>query len=421
MKKYYVVLLFAIIFLPFQNCSNSAFQVSQSLQSAHSTLDSGATPVDNPPTQNPPIVVLPPPTSTPPVVNGSPTYNPSNSTITINGTGFGTKTRAAPLWFDNFASGTNGQPVAGRVPLINNTTGMRAWETDHRNGPAPSLSNARPRLAGKLTTYHQLTQANYASAIIVRQSMQTNNFMYLSWWHYVDVPGSWPRNTKPIEIYGSNGNVPLSYLGWGDVDDNDSSIRNSLQDVCTGSADATNVDGVVYNGSSSINGIENRWIKFEMVLVQSSVGTGGASSAPRDGQYYVTVYDPDYNNGAGRSIRFYNNSQSPNGVRTRCNSSYWDEFDFGAYGEGSDIYIDEVFMDNSPNHARIVLTNNATYLSSTFTESQPATQWSDTNISFSLNVGRFRSGDRAHVHIVRGAGGLNGYGSATYAGSIQIP
>lgn len=88
-----------------------------------------------------------------PSISGTSGTPANGSSFTIAGTGFGSKTNAAPWLWENFESGTHGNPVAG-----NNGWEEYGSNTSHRyhNGTAWS---------GSLSARNQSGSANWFEAV----------------------------------------------------------------------------------------------------------------------------------------------------------------------------------------------------------------------------------------------------------------
>lgn len=72
------------------------------------------------------------------------------------------------------------------------------------------------------------------------------------------------------------------------------------------------------------------------------------------------------------------------------------------------FYIDDIYMDNS--WARIELGDNPIYESCSHREIQIPTEWSETKISFKVNVGSFVPGARAYLFVINDHGQSNTVG-----------
>ena len=142
----------------------------------------------------------------------------------------------------------------------------------------------------------------------------------------------------------------------------------------------------------------SRWIKYEIVLVQSDQNTA-------NGMYACRVYDPDHPQGArsGYVIR-------QDIITRNVGGPVWRQWCYGHYAGAVQspmscpVHTDDIYMDDSANHVRVVVGNSADYLACTRIEDQPPTAWSSTSISCTFNKGGFTTGQTGHVFIVTGAG-----------------
>lgn len=80
------------------------------------------------------------------------------------------------------------------------------------------------------------------------------------------------------------------------------------------------------------------------------------------------------------------------------------------HGGGSDgaighYYLDDVYIDNS--WQRVEIGNNATYDNCTLKEIQPATAWSNTSATFTVNQGSFADGATGYVFVTDASGVRN--------------
>jgi len=83
-------------------------------------------------------------------------------------------------------------------------------------------------------------------------------------------------------------------------------------------------------------------------------------------------------------------------------------------------YFADVYLDYTS--ARVVLANNASLSQATVVETQIPTSWSDTSISFRVNLGKFASGQTAYVFVIDSTGAPAAKGlSITVGGSAGFP
>ncbi|MBK7543361.1 MAG: hypothetical protein IPP10_16635 [Candidatus Competibacteraceae bacterium] len=313
----------------------------------------------------------------------------SSESITLSGSGFGSKATARPLIFDNFDSGTNGQSIPGHAPTMTLlSSGGWKWDSTTAGGtalPVYSTANQRPGSVANALSDMNDNQWNKSLSVSSQQSEY-----FASWWMYYDhYAGSVSRNTKPWVMYGSNQDEPHTYSGWGDL--NDSSLRSSI-------ADTNYSDPNTAYGDPGTPNFYGKWFKFELYLKQSSPNVA-------NGIYKVWITEP----GQPRKLAL---NRDP--VVTRSISGVWSQFTFiGAYCDSSPgdrkykIYADDFYLDNT--QARVEIGNASTYDASTIREVQPANSWSTTQISTTLNKGALPYGT-AYIYVIDSTGSVNNVG-----------
>ncbi|MGB3073225.1 MAG: hypothetical protein WBP40_03175 [Candidatus Moraniibacteriota bacterium] len=311
--------------------------------------------------------------------------------ITISGSGFGVKPVAGPLVFDTFDSGTNGADIVGRPPTVT-TLSAGGWTWD---GVAVGGEEATP----KYSSANQRS-GSVASALANMNGVQWNNSLtvyspqseyFASWYVYYDhYGGSISRNTKPWVMYGSVNNEPHTYSGWGDLAD--SSLRSSIADGGWSNPNEA------YGGPATPD-FYGKWLKLEVYLKQSSPGVA-------NGAYKVWVTEP----GQTTSL-----SLNRDPVQTRSVSSVWSQFTFvGAYCDSDPmdrkyrIYADDFYFDKT--RARVEIGNAPTYSATTVREVQPATAWSATGVSVTVNRGSFADAATAYLYVIDSTGAVNANG-----------
>lgn len=320
----------------------------------------------------------------------------SSNSITIAGGGFGTKASAKPLVFDDFNAGANGKDIVGQKPTLTAlSSGNWIWGGTAAGGsatPKYTTSNQRPGSSVSAVADMNGTQWNNSLSVYSQQSEY-----YASWWMYYDhYAGSISRNTKPWVFYGSSNDEPHAYSGWGDM--SDSSLRSAI-------ADSNYSDPNTAYGSPGTPNFYGKWMKFEIYLKQSSPGSA-------NGAYKVWITEP----GKPRVLQL---NRDP--VQTRGTSNSYSQFTFvGAYCDSSPadrkyrIYADDFYFDNT--QARVELGNASSYSNNTITEVQPATSWSSSGISVTLNRGALPTGSTAYVYVIDASGSVNSSGYPVIVG-----
>lgn len=342
------------------------------------------------------------------VGSGSNVWSEKNS-VTITGSGFGTKTYSTPLLWDDFSSGTVGTEIAGNPPIYENSPVQTNWQKFMGPDPHTSLPptyNAFTRDGSGNSSYHYMPAAGsgYDSALRWWQPIvNTGDEVFFSFYSYVVNDGTqWPRNYKPWDVYGSDypGGSPAYYVGYGDYQLGDSTIR-TYQVSTTYKA--------VY-GNYGILATENRWIKYEGYFKISDPNTGNGS---------VIMTSHNYN-GTGT----WNTWANKTNYATRATSGYFEDWRFGWYWSasilGSDppadydtdgnIWLSDIYMDDT--RKRFELGNNATYNSCTIREIQIPTSWSDTAVTVDVNQGLLSTGTN-YLFFIDDDGSVSSLGEVT--------
>jgi hypothetical protein len=313
-----------------------------------------------------------------------------NASVTISGSGFGTKATAAPMVWDN-ASGTNmSNKWSGRWPNNNAT-----YNTEYRSpmrGIALPHGNVTKYIAGAHgdnTGYASGWNVTFYKTFNITQFPTT---IYASWYYRADSnwnfcsQGVGDNNFKDFaySIGGTPYEMPnnwyinhqaLSSLNatpqWTLNDDSPLSLRNP----------DNNGHNIWWGqGPNPMKG----WIKAE-VEAKLTPNTDGYVKLWEDGKLLVNYSGPTDK---------YAGSTSPPTQRT---------VGFGGYAVCYGLpnnwrYFVDAYLDNTP--ARVVLANNADLSKATIIEPQLPTAWSGSSITATVNLGKFTSGQTAYVHVV---------------------
>lgn len=351
----------------------------------------------------------------------------SGNILTLTGVDLPQRSRAAPVIWDNFADMTEGQTMYQRVPPVLNANISTYWSASSRGaGQRPYATLNGNRVAGKPSSYHSLSSNNYNCSLRVRHDLPLTqpSPVYLSFW-WKSQPGGNNRQVKPLVFYGRrppSGELPTFYLGMGNYESFPQYLTpdglgnyGAIDDDMRTSTQDDDIVNVAHRGLTSWGDIIGRYVKFELVVVQSSPGQA-------DGMYACRVYDPDAPGGP----RKYETIRS--GIATKGLGEYgWTDFDIGSYAGGFSgipcdcpVWVDDPCFDDGENHARVVIGNHADYAQCTIVEDQPGIYWSGTEAECAFNRGRFSSGESVYVFLVTGAG-HSGHGSATLFGSVVVP
>lgn len=330
----------------------------------------------------------------------------NGSTLTITGTGFGTKSTAAPLVWDNFEAGTAAANIAGNSPVIG-----PAW-TDYSNNasahPTYNTASEGNRTNSTKSSFHDFTGAGVYN-ISLKYSPSSPATFYLSfWWKYIKTSTSCSRNIKPWVIYGTVSSFPSEYVGYGDCVA-DPNLRTNAED----SPNPTN--STMYGAdASSIANVESEWQMFEVYLVQSAANVS-------DGKFKVWIYRP-FAGSPTVDFGIANLAQS-DAYMTRTTSNTWNELHLGGAFLAQDtpadargkIYLDNVYLDTTL--SRVMICKESTFSARKHCEHQVPSSWSGTSVVVTVNNGAMASGDTKYLYVADSTGATNATGFLLSAGS----
>lgn len=319
----------------------------------------------------------------------------ADARVTVNGSGFGTKTTAGPLVFDNFESGQNGQGISGNAPTVrNNSTGW-TWGQYGSGANVPHYSNQIVRPNSSRSSRHVFGGSSYnVSLELIHETPNTGDEIYFSFWRYHNRTSSvWSRNVKPWMVWGNNdGTRPTAYTGWGNPGNGDGEFRNAVID--SGSTSNT------LWGGPEMNTVAGQWVRIEGYLKQS-----GPSTA--NGAFQTWVHQTST---PGITL-----AQSSLAYTTRSSTNYWRQWHFGSYNatddpsaSTADVYLDDIYFDRT--RARVEIGNASRWSDCSRRELQVATSWSNNGIEFTVSPGVFNPGAQVWLYVVDGQGVVNEQG-----------
>lgn len=297
-----------------------------------------------------------------PVINSVNGIASQGSTISISGSGFGSKPTAAPVLWDDFEQGTAGTIIQNRNAAIGK------WDTG--SGSENVRYSTSTPYAGRMAAEHDFVSAYNASL--------SKNFtfqrLYMDFWIYTDYRDKKSRNFKPWRFYGGSDDSLQLVWAW----------------YCDGQALNR------YDGSGGLN--VNDW--------------PGNTYPNRSWQHVQVIYqqsDPNKANGTVRHlIDGVVSGLNSDAVITRASNSQFNQIRIGHYwaqdaisgcpaNSGATVKIDNVYIDTS--WARVELGNASTYAASRVREVQIPVSWSSNQVQVKLNAGRFTQGDTAYLYV----------------------
>lgn len=325
-----------------------------------------------------------------------------NGTVTMSGAGFGTKSPAAPLIWDNASGSSLTEKWDGYWPSGSGASYNLAYRIMQRSVAMPH-SHITKYIAGAA---YPGTDTDQGWATTMWKNVNLGSLpktVYIS--HYFRVDPAWvfhlgepdDSNFKIFDISQGNGpyGYPPGYWYWnyqGDQFTSCSAIAPfQLQDDLSDS-----IDGGAYWGGSGTASPCMQWIKWEFETKLTSASNGYAKLW-QDGTLA--------GNYAGKTDGFSGTT------RTLSVGGYQ-----RAYGNQNNWrYWADVYVDITPQ--RVILANNSTLNSSaTIREIQIPTAWSDGSITVTVNLGKFTSGT-AYLFVADATGAFNSTGMAITIGS----
>lgn len=315
-------------------------------------------------------------------------------TFTITGSGFGTKSVAAPMiWADG--SNSVGEDFDGYWPSSSGSSYNLDYREPQRGVELPHNHVAR-YLCG---AHYPGTDANSGYNVAAWMTIPKPPYVYMSWYERWDPEWSMSGSDHNQKMTGySVGNTIYElpnnwYIGYNPPMTSSSGDGATWQINDDGSSlvfpDQNGVGRWHGWGSNPILG----WNKYEYAVKVSS-GNDGYIKLWENGVLVVDYLGPtDQYSGSTRSVGI------GGFARPYGHSTNW-------------RYFSDVYMDTSLQ--RVVLANHATLSSATIIEPQIPISWSDTSITFTSNHGKIESGE-AWLHVIGSTG------SVITTKKVQVP
>lgn len=319
-----------------------------------------------------------------PSISGiSGTYTHGSTDVVISGLGFGTKSTAAPNLFDRvdsvigataYTGITNGGvvPSGGSYPWGNIGSSYIRYSTD-AGDQRHARSSASYR--GQDNDYQCLE----------KRSPGTSGDLYVSFWY-----------RSSIGIAYASGSDKYIRAGEGDEFGEGNNFSGTQYQTYLNASDGGSCSATTYDGFAPEGGV---WYCVELFF----------NNTTKD--FYV------YTDGALLSHEDWDDGG--------CSSTsvYWiRELGFGGNGSLTPrprVTIDDIYVDSTAQ--RVMIGNASTYAECTSFEMQPATEWSATSVTLTLNQGAFSDGAKAYVYVVDSDNVANATGKEITFGSSGSP
>jgi len=322
------------------------------------------------------------------------------ATITISGSGFGTKVPAAPLKWDDFESGSLGASLS---------TG--GWKTTVSNHPNPSDSppvfdNTRSWGQGSQSGYADIStggdNAAYLDGLNLTKVYASYRLYYTMTWDGVGA-----QNQKGFRVHANDGpNIFTSYPAIFEQMFAEGGHRLTIR-PCDGSGCGDNAADYTPATipSDSWHRIEHWWVLSD----PSGSETGSAEYWRDNGADYTIFPDPTRPTEKGITLSA--------GVNKRWQLVMLPFF-FGN-GNTGHIWYDDVYIDIT--RARVEIGDAPTWSASNQRAIQIPSVWSDTSITITVNQDSIPDLNNSYLYIVDPGGNVNANGFPLTGSSPDLP
>jgi len=328
------------------------------------------------------------------------------SIVTASGSGFGTKSTVAPVVWDDASGNDILDKWDGAWPSNN-----PAYNTGYRF-PIRGVGLPHSRITKYIAGAHGENlgpDAGYNVIFFKTRTISFPSYTYASWYQRADdnwvfAPATNGNNNFKTFAY-SIGDTPYElpnnwYLAFNTPfpDSRASGASYVFGDDSNGVAlQFPDANGHTQWWDDAVNPMSGVWTKIE-VEIRYTNQNDGYVKLWEDGHLRV-----DYE---GRTDRL------PGTLRTEGIGGYASQ----SHQPNNWRYFADVYLDYS--RARIILGNAPTYDASTIREVQVPTNWSDTSVSFVVNLGKLAEGTIAYLYVVDDNGVPNQAGMPVNTGTM---
>jgi hypothetical protein len=325
-------------------------------------------------------------------------------TVTVTGSGFGTKPTAAPLLWDDATGTEMSQLWDGEWPNL-----IGAYNTAYYSpmrGVNPPHSHDSRYIAGADAT----SAGAYSGTMVIffkNISLQAFPFyIYASWYQRADNRWTFGGDNNYKTFDYSAAGEPYAqgnwYVSYGPPHPNSTTDTAQQWAINDDGKSLMNPDMAGHNAwwAGAVNPMGGTWSKVE-IAIKVTDQTDGYVTQWENGHLVLNYQGPTDRYGSPniRSIGIggYARMQVP---------SNWRYF--------ADAYIDTSL-------ARVVLANKPVLSQATIIENQIPSAWSDGSISATVNLGQFNQGQTAYLFVVDSTGTPSAKGLAVTAGGPAAP
>jgi hypothetical protein len=318
-----------------------------------------------------------------------------NASVTITGSGFGSKPTSAPVVWDNGSSQNITDNWDGAWP--DKLPGYNTQYYGPMRGVQPPHEHDTRFIAGAHAA-NTGADSGYAVVIYKNVVVQNSSYIYVSWYQVSDrqwvFGGDNNYKTFVYSVCCGAYTDPYWYTMYGPPHPASNADKGLVWAI--NGQQLPNPDKKGHNAwwKRAINPMAGHWSKVEMAIKVSNQADGYVKQW-ENGQLVMDYAGPtDSWPGTSRTIAVGGYA------RMQGYSSNWRYF--------ADVYIDTTL-------ARVVLADKPVLSEATIIENQVPTLWSDGSITATVNLGKFSKGQAAYL-IVVDASGTPGSGTAVTAG-----
>ncbi|HAR42031.1 MAG TPA: hypothetical protein DCS07_05275 [Bdellovibrionales bacterium] len=334
----------------------------------------------------------------------------NGQSVTISGSGFGTKSRAAPIKFDMFENGTAGSSLNSRDS---------SWVVyECANGGIPN-PNCDRKGALYYNTYARSGNLSVGRHIVNYENFNTNHFtyspptqeMFISyWWRTANADTNDDSIVKMSRINsspaagGSQGSTAIPfYNGSGNTSLGGTfNFSNGSGPYCAFN-NGVNMSELFYsNGVAYLAAPpKNTWIRVEMYKKLSTAGVN-------NGSIFINMLGVDSASNTSAMTRASGYSFLLDTVLLGTEDGRGAQDDGTGGLHNYDIFLDDMYIDST--QARVEICNTSTWSARTACDAQPATAWSAGSITFTVNSGPASASPNRYLYVVDSTGAVNANG-----------
>lgn len=297
-----------------------------------------------------------------------------DESIVITGSSFGSKSPAAPIKFDDFDDGTDGQAVSTGGYWTVSGTGDIDYEIDNQRH-TNSTNNVINRLVPG-------TNDGYMYA---NTWDNTKKKLFVSWWCKITMVSMDASDNWQLKLWRfSEGSAHADWPTWNHQTWWNTAGTSTSSDYCEWAGSDT------WNGSGSLNVDVDKWMRFHSYIEESDQNTA-------NGNVYVYNYLDD--NSSGSSI----------GTNKETVGTAWPNYlqyvKFGYLitnninaGHTAHTFWDDVYIDST--WARVEIGDNSVYANCKHREIQIPSAWAAGEITVTVNQGSFITDDTVYLFVI---------------------